>query len=49
MLKNGADIRVIQELLGHLDIGSTKIYTKVDIGHLREIHSSTHPLGDDNY
>ena len=43
MLDNGADIRYIQEMLGHSDIGSTQIYTKVSITKLKEIHNKTHP------
>lgn len=43
MLENGADVRYIQALLGHADLSSTQIYTRVAIGKLREIHSATHP------
>jgi integrase/recombinase XerD len=43
MLENGADVRYIQVLLGHADITSTQIYTKVSITKLREIHAATHP------
>jgi len=43
MLENGAEIRYIQELLGHSNISSTEIYTKVSIGKLKEIHNRTHP------
>lgn len=38
MLAHGADIRAIQELLGHADIGTTQIYTHVDAGRFAEIH-----------
>lgn len=38
MLAHGADIRAIQELLGHADIGTTQIYTHVDTGRFAEIH-----------
>lgn len=38
MLQHGADIRAIQELLGHADIGTTQIYTHVDVARFREIH-----------
>ena len=38
MLAHGADIRAIQELLGHADIGTTQIYTHVDVGRFEEIH-----------
>ena len=43
MLENGADIRVIQQLLGHSKLESTQIYTEVSIRHLQEVHARTHP------
>ena len=43
MLDNGADIRYIQEMLGHTDISSTQIYTRVSITKLKEVHTQTHP------
>jgi integrase/recombinase XerD len=43
MLENGADIRYIQAMLGHSDVGTTEIYTHVSIGQLKQIHSRTHP------
>lgn len=43
MLRHGADIRAIQELLGHADIGTTQIYTHVDDLHLGEVHRKYHP------
>jgi len=43
MLENGADIRFIQEMLGHADLSATQIYTRVSIGKLKEVHTKTHP------
>lgn len=49
MLENGADIRFIQVLLGHDDLNSTEIYTRVSVEKLREVMQATHPakLGRD--
>lgn len=43
MLSHGADIRAIQEMLGHADIGTTQIYTHVDAARFGEIHRKCHP------
>lgn len=43
MLENGADIRFVQEMLGHAQLGTTQIYTQVSIRKLKEIHTATHP------
>jgi integrase/recombinase XerD len=43
MLENGADIRFIQEMLGHAELSTTQIYTQVSIKKLKEIHTATHP------
>jgi len=43
MLENGADIRYIQALLGHVDLNTTEIYTRVAIKKLKEVHARTHP------
>lgn len=43
VLAGGADIRVVQELLGHSSVSTTQIYTKVTIDTLREVYQSAHP------
>lgn len=43
MLDNGADIRFIQELLGHVEVSTTQIYTQVSIRALKRVHARTHP------
>lgn len=43
MLKNGAPIRHIQELLGHVSLETTQIYTRITINELKKIHSQYHP------
>jgi len=43
MLENGADIRYIQALLGHADLTTTEVYTRVAIVKLKEVHNATHP------
>lgn len=43
LLEGGADLRALQEMLGHADISTTQVYTHVDLRHIREEYLSTHP------
>ena len=47
LLEGGADLRTVQELLGHADLQTTTIYTQVTLGHLRKVVGKAHPHADE--
>jgi integrase/recombinase XerC len=43
LLESSGDLRAVQELLGHADIGTTQIYTHLDFQHLARVYDAAHP------